>query len=72
MKKFLSIGEVANEIGVSVPTLRRWDRKGLFKSDKRTFGNHRCYSLSSVFLFSERKENARLLAMRESLLMTKN
>jgi len=27
MKKFLPIGEVANQIGVSVPTLRRWDRK---------------------------------------------
>ena len=38
MKKFLSIGEVANKIGVSVPTLRRWDRKGLLKPDKRTFG----------------------------------
>lgn len=61
MKKFLSIGEVANEIGVSVPTLRRWDRKGLFKSDKRTFGNHRRYSLSSVFSFLGEKRKRKVV-----------
>lgn len=49
MSDYLSIGEVSKKIGVSVPTLRRWDKSGKFCPDIRTEGNHRRYSLNSVF-----------------------
>ena len=38
----VSIGEAARVYGVSVPTMRRWDREGKLKSS-RTLGNHRRY-----------------------------
>jgi len=39
----VSIGEAALVVGVSVSTLREWDRKGKFKPAFRTSGGHgRC------------------------------
>ena len=46
MKKtahYWSIGKVAHFLGVSVVTLRRWDKEGKLTSDRRTFGFHRRY-----------------------------
>jgi len=40
---YLSIGEKARECGVSVATLRRWDKRGLLKPDIITAGGHRRY-----------------------------
>ena len=40
---YLSIGEKAKECGVSVATLRRWDKRGLLKPDIITAGGHRRY-----------------------------
>ena len=44
----VSIGEAAIILGLSVVTLRRWDRSGLLKPVFRTFGNHRRYSLGDI------------------------
>ena len=44
----VSIGEAAIILGLSVVTLRRWDRSGLLKPVFRTFGNHRRYNLSDI------------------------
>ena len=49
MNDYLSIGETAKALGVSVPTLRRWDHDGKFSPDYRTNGHHRRYSKNSVF-----------------------
>jgi predicted site-specific integrase-resolvase len=46
--RHVSIGEAAIILGVSVVTLRRWDRSGKLKSVFRTFGNHRRYNLSEI------------------------
>jgi predicted site-specific integrase-resolvase len=46
--RHVSIGETAIILGVSVVTLRRWDRSGLLKPIFRTFGNHRRYNLSDI------------------------
>lgn len=46
--RHVSIGEAAMILGVSVVTLRRWDRSGLLKPVFRTFGNHRRYSLGDI------------------------
>jgi predicted site-specific integrase-resolvase len=41
----LSIGEMANKLGVCVGTLRRWDREGRFHPYRRTVGGHRRYCI---------------------------
>ena len=41
----VSISQAAKHFGVSVPTLRRWDREGRLKPHSRTLGNHRRYKL---------------------------
>ncbi|HAS8538285.1 TPA: IS607 family transposase [Vibrio vulnificus] len=48
MNKYLSIGETAELLGVSVPTVRRWQRSGKLKESHRTIGNHRRFSIESI------------------------
>ncbi|UKA04880.1 IS607 family transposase [Photobacterium damselae] len=48
MNRSLSIGEAAKILGVSVPTLRRWDKSGKFKSSHRTLGDHRRFSIRDI------------------------
>jgi predicted site-specific integrase-resolvase len=51
MKKtahYWSIGKVARYLGLSVVTLRRWEREGKLSSDVRTFGNHRRYDAARI------------------------
>jgi len=45
---YLAIGEFAQQLGVSVCTVRRWCRKGKIKESFRTFGNHRRFVASLV------------------------
>ena len=45
---FLSIGQAAEVIGVSVGTLRRWELEGKFSPCFRTYGHHRRYSLNRI------------------------
>ena len=47
-KEYLSIGEAAIKFGVSVCTMRRWDKSGKLESDTRTLGNHRRYKKKDV------------------------
>ena len=44
----ISIGETAKILGVSVVTIRRWDKAGKLCPSFRTFGNHRRYSLNDI------------------------
>jgi putative resolvase len=44
----VSIGQAAMTIGVSVTTLRRWEKSGQFRPDSRTLGGHRRYALESL------------------------
>lgn len=46
----LRISELADSIGVSIPTLRRWEKRGKLKSI-RTLGGHRRYPKSFVDKF---------------------
>lgn len=48
MQALISIGRAAALLGVSVVTLRRWDKLGILKSQSRTFGGHRRYHLPEV------------------------
>jgi len=53
MTKDLSLGEAAAALGVSVDTLRRWDRSGRIKI-KRDARNHRLVPASEVRRLSAR------------------
>lgn len=44
----ISIGEAAVILGVSVTTMRRWDKAGILEPAFRTPGNHRRYQMDDV------------------------
>ena len=45
---FMSIGAAAMLLGVSISTLRRWEKEGSFLANHRTGGGHRRYSKSQI------------------------
>ena len=47
MDRFVGIGEAASLLGVSVTTLRRWERSGRLAAEQ-TPGGHRRYDLASL------------------------
>ena len=47
--ELVSVGEAARYYGVSVATMRRWDRQGKLTSHSRTLGNHRRYKLNENY-----------------------
>jgi predicted site-specific integrase-resolvase len=56
---YWSIGKVAQYLGVSVVTLRRWEKEGKLSSDNRTFGQHRRYDSYRIQqLFQKHKPKA--------------
>ena len=48
VNKYLSIGEAAELLGVSVPTIRRWQISGKITESHRTAGNHRRFSIEVI------------------------
>lgn len=52
--KWLSIGEAAAKAGVSVDTMRRWDRLGYIKA-ARTPSGHRRFHVDDVAKLSPRR-----------------
>ena len=48
MKSVVSIGQAGAALGVSVCTLRRWERAGYFAPSFRTQGGHRRYDLANI------------------------
>lgn len=45
---YLSVGQAAEVLGLSVSTLHRWEREGKFAACYRTEGDHRRYSLERL------------------------
>ena len=58
MPRDLSLGEAASALGVSVDTLRRWDRSGRLKT-KRDERNRRLVPASEIRRLTERPERHR-------------
>lgn len=54
LKRCYSISEMAKAIGVSVSTLRNWDKKGYLKAN-RTPTNRRYYTSDQVAMFAPEK-----------------
>ena len=52
-----SIGKAAEILGVSIPTLRRWDKLNKLSSTFRTFGNHRRFNITEVYKILNRGES---------------
>lgn len=53
---YISIGKVAQLFGVSVSTIRLWDKINKLTSDFRTLGGHRRYNLNTILTYiSNRK-----------------
>lgn len=50
-KNHITIGEAAKMLGVSVDTLRRWDKKGILKPLRASEKAYRYYLKSDLFLF---------------------
>ncbi|EAK0343798.1 IS607 family transposase [Campylobacter jejuni] len=48
MDKLVSIGHVANLLGVTIQTIRNWDKQGLLKPDDITKGGQRRYKLQTL------------------------
>jgi predicted site-specific integrase-resolvase len=48
MDRFLKIGEAAKILGVSIQTLRRWEKMGTLVVDRKSSGGTRYYSLNTL------------------------
>ena len=53
MKRFYSIGKAAEELGVSISTLRRWEEEGKLVP-QRTKGNQRRYAAEQIMGISRK------------------
>jgi len=49
MSRFIKIGEAAKLLGVSVQTLRRWEREGELLPDRKSVGGTRYYDIDRLF-----------------------
>ena len=56
-----SIGKTAKLLGVSVVTIRRWDKSGKLTAVFRTFGHHRRFNISDIYrLLNKHQDKPRL------------
>ncbi|GAA1402101.1 hypothetical protein GCM10009613_61510 [Pseudonocardia kongjuensis] len=47
-RRYVSSGELARELGVTVRSVQNWTRDGLIDADHRTAGGHARYDLNRV------------------------
>lgn len=62
MNELLSISKAANVLGVTVQTLRNWDKSNLLKPDDYTKGGNRRYRLSSLVRFNKKTKDQKTIA----------
>lgn len=58
-KKLLTISKAAKLLGISIDTLRRWDKSGKFSSTRRP-GGHRYYNSEDVNKYMAEKETSKI------------
>lgn len=70
----MTIGQLAQAVGVPTSTVRFYERKGLLKADARTAGNYRCYGARTVerlkFIRAAQATGFSLKDIREMLALT--
>ncbi len=59
MAKYLSIKEAAGILGVSLLTLRNWDKKGILIAYRNPVNNYRVYRADQLEMFARRIENSK-------------
>lgn len=57
-KKLLSIGEASTLLGVSIDTLREWDKKGIFHSFRPSLTSKRYYQKDDIDRFLQKKTSS--------------
>lgn len=64
MDRLVTIGEASKVLGVSITTLRRWEKEGRLQPDEITQGGHRRYDLVKLRpeLFRLQKSNRKTVA----------
>ena len=65
MSAFYKIGDFAEKTGLSISTLRRWDKEGKLKPAKVTEGGTRLYTDNQLKLFSCRLQGKRVRKTKE-------
>ena len=66
MSEYISIGKAAGILGVSVVTLRRWEKLGKLKSSFRTFGDHRRYKTHEIHQKTNKEKRVNICYARVS------
>jgi len=61
IKKYLTVKETAELIGVTPLTLRNWDKSGKLKAYRNPINNYRVYKPEDIELFHRRIETKRKL-----------
>ncbi len=66
-RKYLTVKEAANLIGVTALTLRNWDKKGKLTAHRHPANNYRVYRIQDIQLFLKKidKNKPRKLNIRE-------
>lgn len=64
--QFLRVQEFADAVGVSIKTLRSWDRDGKLKPDHRTAGGHRMYTQRQVEEYFKKNYSERRMYQKYS------
>lgn len=64
--KLVTIGEASEVLGVSISTLRRWDKTGKLKS-KKTASGYRLYDISKLKPNATKRQTADINAMLQGL-----
>ena len=57
MSRLIKVGEAANILGVTVQTLRRWEKTGELLPDKKTEGGTRYYAMERLLGKTVKKES---------------
>ena len=58
-RKYISIKDAAQMLGVTPLTLRNWDKKGILTAYRNPINNYRVYRLDQIELFQRRIENSK-------------
>ena len=62
MNNLLSIGKASKLLGVTIQTLRNWDKQGLLKPDELTKGGERRYKLETLKNIKFNSDNLKTIA----------
>jgi len=59
IKKYLTVKEVADSLGVTPLTLRNWDKSGKLRAYRNPLNNYRIYKPEDIALFLRKIESKR-------------